>query len=43
MNENTKKTFEEIEQLCDRDNWFIGEEAIELGVADKVILDQKLS
>ena len=40
---NTKKTFEEIEQLCDRDNWFIGEEAIELGVADKVILDQKLS
>lgn len=35
--ENTGKTFDEIEMLCDRDNWFIGQEAVELGIADKVL------
>lgn len=34
---NTGKTYEEIEILCNRDNWFIGEEAIELGIVDKLI------
>lgn len=34
---NLGKTYEEIETLCDRDNWFIGEEAVKLGIVDKVI------
>lgn len=40
--ENTGKTFEEIEKLCDRDNWFIGEEAVkELNIADDVLVRKK--
>ena len=35
---NTGKTFEEIEKLCERDNWFIGEEAVELGVIDSIVV-----
>jgi ATP-dependent Clp protease protease subunit len=35
--DNTGKTFEEMEQLCDRNNWFIGQEAVDLGIADKVL------
>ena len=35
---NMGKTFEEIEQLCDRNNWFIGQEAIDLGIADKMLV-----
>ena len=35
---NTGKTYEEINTLCDRDNWFIGQEAVELGIVDKVLL-----
>lgn len=35
---NTGHTFEEMEKLCDRNNWFIGKEAVEeLHIADKVI------
>jgi ATP-dependent Clp protease protease subunit len=34
---NTEKTYEEINALCDRDNWFIGQEAVELGIVDKVL------
>ena len=34
---NTGKTYEEINTLCDRDNWFIGQEAVELGIVDKVL------
>ena len=30
------KSVEEIRVLCDRDNWFIGQEAVDLGIADKV-------
>ena len=37
--ENTGKSIEEIDKLCDRDNWFIGEEAVkELGIADRVLI-----
>ena len=37
--DNTGHTFEEMEKLCDRDNWFIGDEAVNnLHIADKVIL-----
>lgn len=36
--ENTNKTFEEIEKACDRNNWMIGNEAIEFGIADKLII-----
>lgn len=36
--QNTNKTFEEIEELCDRNNWFIGQEAVDLGIADKVLM-----
>ena len=35
--DNTGKSFEEMERLCDRNNWFIGHEAVELGIADKVL------
>ena len=35
--ENTNKSVDEIRQLCDRDNWFIGQEAVDLGIADKVL------
>ena len=35
---NLGKSFEEIEQLCDRDNWFIGQEAIDLGIADQLLI-----
>ena len=34
---NMNKSIEEMEILCDRDNWFIGKQAIELGIADNVI------
>ena len=34
---NTGHTFDEIEKLCDRNNWFIGSEAVdELHIADKL-------
>lgn len=37
--ENCGKSFEEIEKLCDRDKWYIGQEAVEdLGIADKVLV-----
>lgn len=39
--EKTNHSFEEIEQLCDRDRWYIGEEAVELGIADKVLINAK--
>jgi ATP-dependent Clp protease protease subunit len=35
--DNTGKTVEEMEMLCDRNNWFIGQEAVDLGIADKVL------
>lgn len=38
---NLNKDFSEIEQLCDRNNWFIGEEAVKLGIADVVLKSKK--
>ena len=39
LSENCGKSFEEIEHLCDRDKWYIGQEAVEdLGIADKVLV-----
>lgn len=35
---NMNKSFEEVESLCDRDNWFIGKEGIELGIIDDLIV-----
>lgn len=35
--QNTKHTYEEMEKLCDRNNWFVGQEAVELGIADTVL------
>lgn len=35
---NTDRTYEEMEQLCDRNNWFIGQEAVDLGIADSVLV-----
>lgn len=35
---NTDRTYEEMEQLCDRNNWFIGQEAVDLGIADSVLM-----
>ena len=37
LSENLNKPYEEIERLCDRNNWFIGQEAVDLGIADKVL------
>lgn len=34
---NLDKSYDEIVALCDRNNWFIGQEAIDLGIADKVL------
>ena len=40
--DNTGHTYEEMEKLCDRNNWFIGEAAVnELHIADKVITPKK--
>lgn len=35
--ENMNKSLDEIEMLCDRNNWFIGEEGIEIGLIDKIL------
>lgn len=37
LSKNLNKSYEEIEQLCDRNNWFIGQEAVDLGIADRVL------
>lgn len=37
LSENIGKPYEKIEKLCDRNNWFIGQEAVDLGIADKVL------
>lgn len=34
---NMETSFEEIERLCDRDNWLRAEEAIELKIIDKIV------
>ena len=34
---NMNKTIAEVEGLCERDNWFIGEEGIGLGIIDSLI------
>lgn len=40
--DNTGHTFEEMEKLCDRNNWFIGQEAVDdLRIADKVLISSK--
>ena len=37
---NMGKSFEEIEAMCDRDNWKIGQECIDIGIADNLITKQ---
>jgi ATP-dependent Clp protease, protease subunit len=37
LSETIGKPYDEIEKLCDRNNWFIGQEAVDLGIADKVL------
>lgn len=37
LSENIGKSYEEIETLCDRNNWFIGQEAVDLGIVDKIV------
>jgi ATP-dependent Clp protease protease subunit len=40
--DNNGHTFEEMEKLCDRNNWFIGQEAVDdLRIADKVLISDK--
>ena len=36
---NLGKSYEEIESLCDRNNWFMGQEAVDLGIADNVLIN----
>lgn len=38
---NMGKTVEEIDVLCDRDNWFIGQEAVDVNIADAVLVNKK--
>ena len=38
LSENTGKTYEQIEADCDRNFWLIGQEAVEYGIADKVLI-----
>lgn len=38
---NLGKSYEEIEKLCDRNNWFIGKEAVDLGIVDKILTKEK--
>ncbi len=35
---NTDKSFEQIEKDCDRNFWLIGEEAVNYGIADKLLV-----
>ena len=35
--ENSGKSLEEIEQLCDRDNWMKADEAIQMGFLDEIV------
>lgn len=35
--DNMGKTYDEIEKLCDRNNWFIGQEAVDLGIVDSLV------
>jgi ATP-dependent Clp protease protease subunit len=37
LSKNMGKSIEEIEELCNRDKWFVGQEAIDIGIADKMI------
>jgi ATP-dependent Clp protease protease subunit len=37
LSKRMNKPFEEIEALCKDDKWFIGKEAVEIGIADKII------
>lgn len=39
--QNMGKTVEEIDALCDRDNWFIGQEAVDINIADSVLVNKK--
>lgn len=39
--ENSGKTKEEIERLCDRDNWMKAEEAISLGFLDEIVTSKE--
>lgn len=41
LSENMNKPFEEIEKLCDRNNWFIGQEAVNMGIVDSVLINKK--
>ena len=38
LSKNMDKSFDEIEKLCERDKWLIGQEAIDAGIADKLIV-----
>ena len=38
---NLGKSYDEIEKLCDRNNWFIGKEAVDLGIVDKILTKEK--
>jgi ATP-dependent Clp protease protease subunit len=37
LSENTGKPYEQIENDCDRNFWLIGKEAVDYGLADKVL------
>ena len=41
LSKNTGKTFEEIERDCKSNFWLIGQEAVDYGLADKVLIKEK--
>ena len=38
---NTNKPFEQIEHDCDRNYWLLGQEAVEYGLADTVLVKKQ--
>ena len=38
---NMGKSLEEMEALCDRNNWFIGQEAVDINIVDSVINNKR--
>ena len=41
LSENTKKSFSEMEKMCQRDKYFVASEAKEFGLIDKVLARKK--
>lgn len=41
LSSNMGKSFEEVEKLCENDKWFLSNEALEIGLIDKVLIKEE--